>query len=77
LGVAPALFRSVSSLTLIVVRYVVEHEATTVPVLEHAAFTTHAFGHENAAHARWPDHASRVELHELHVDELGTGAISE
>src|SRR5919198_1355049 len=40
-------------------------------------FTTHAFGHENAAHAGRPHHARGMELHELHVDELGAGFVGE
>src|SRR5205814_2201458 len=36
-----------------------------------------ALGHEDAPHARRPDHAGRVELHELHVDQLGPGVVGQ
>ena len=32
-------------------------------------------GHEDAPDTGWPDHAGRVELDELHVDEVGAGEI--
>ena len=44
-------------------------------VLQHAAFAAHALGDENALDARRPDHPGRMELDELHVDELGARAI--
>ena len=54
-------------------RDVIEHEALPLAVLERAAVTAHAFGHEEAAHARWPDHPRRMELDHLHVDEVRAG----
>ena len=45
--------------------------------LQHAAFAAHALGDENAAHARRPDHARRMELDELHVLQRGAGVIGE
>ena len=45
--------------------------------VQDAAFAAHAFGDEDAAHARRPDHAGRVELHELHVDQVGAGVVGE
>ena len=44
---------------------------------EDAAFAAHAFGDQDAAHARRPDHAGRMELHELHVDEIGAGVVGQ
>ena len=58
-------------------RDVVEHEAAALAVGEDSAFAAHAFGDEDAAHARRPHHPGRVELDELHVDQLGPGLIGE
>ena len=74
LRVAPALFRIRRRLRLVVVGDVVEHEAAAFAVLQHAAFAAHALGDEDALDARRPDHPGRMELDELHVDELGAGA---
>ena len=76
LGISPALFRIVRGLAAVVVGDVVEHEAAALAVAEDPAFTA-ALGDENALDARRPDHAGRVELHELHVDEIGAGVIRE
>ena len=46
-------------------------------VAQDAAFAAHAFGDEDAAHARRPDHAGRMELDELHVLQLGAGVVGE
>ena len=35
------------------------------------------FRHENAANARRPDHAGRMELDELHIHQLGAGVVGE
>ena len=56
---------------------VVEHEAAPFLVQEDAAFAAHAFGDEDALHARRPDHAGRMELDELHVHQLGAGVVGE
>ena len=77
LRVAPAFFRIGRRLRLVVVGDVVEHEAAAFAVLEDAAFAAHAFGHEDALDARRPDHPGRMELDELHVDQLGAGAIGQ
>ena len=77
LRVAPALFGIVGGLAAVVVGDVVEHEAAALAVAQHAAFAAHAFGDEDALHARRPDHPGRMELDELHVDQLGAGAIGE
>ena len=45
--------------------------------MQDAAFAAHAFGDEDAAHARRPDHAGRMELDELHVHQLGAGVVGE
>ena len=52
---------------------VVEHEALALGVAQHAAVAAHTFGDEDAAHAERPHHAGRVELHRLHVDDVGPG----
>ena len=77
LRVAPALFFVVRGLRAIVLRDVVEHEPAALAVLEHAAFAAHGFGDEDAANARRPDHAGRMELDELHVHQLGAGVVGE
>ena len=46
-------------------------------VAQHAALAAHALGDQDAAHARRPDHAGGVELHELHVHQLGAGVVGE
>ena len=56
---------------------VVEHEPLAVLVPQDAAFAAHAFGDENALHARRPDHAGGVELDELHVEQFGARMIGE
>src|SRR5207249_6161927 len=49
---------------------VIEHEALALVVLEHPAVAPNALGHEDPAHGRWPHHPRRVELDELHVDQI-------
>src|SRR5215212_7419753 len=53
------------------------HVALALGVPQDAALAAHALGHEDAAHAGWPHHPGRVELHHLHVDELGPGVVGE
>lgn len=48
---------------------VVEHEPLALGVAQHPAVTAHGLGDEDALHRRGPDHAGRVELHELHVQQ--------
>ena len=50
-----------------------EHETLALLVREDAAFAAHAFGDENAHHARRPDHAGGMKLDELHVDQFRAG----
>src|SRR6266571_9237157 len=52
---------------------VVEHEPSSLRVQKRSPITPYAFGHQNPAHTRWPDHASRMELDHLHVDQVGAG----
>jgi hypothetical protein len=59
------------------VRDVVEHEPPALGVPQDAALAADALGYEDAADARRPHHAGRVELHELHVDQLGPGVVGE
>jgi len=75
LGVPPAFFRVSSRLGFVVVGNVAKHEAIAFAVLQHAAFTTHALGDEDALHAGWPHHAGGMELHKLHVDEFRARAV--
>ena len=53
------------------------HEALAVRVAEHAALAAHGLGHQQARDARRPDHPGRVELDELHVDELRARLVGE
>ena len=75
--VAEAFFLVLRGLRLVVVRDVAEHEPLALVVPQHAALAANAFGDEDAADARRPDHAGRVELDELHVDEFGPGVVGE
>ena len=50
---------------------VLPHEPLAVVVAQDPALAADGLGHEQAADAGRPDHAGRVELDELHVDELG------
>ncbi len=56
---------------------VVEHEALARGVLERAAVAAHALGHQDAAHRGRPHHPGRVELDELHVDQVGARPVGE
>ena len=60
-----------------VVGEVAPHEALAIGVAEDAALPSHGLGHQEASHAGGPHHAGRVELDELHVDELGTRPIGQ
>src|SRR5581483_10187508 len=53
------------------------HESLAARVAEDAALAAYRLGHEQARHAGRPHHAGRVELDELHVDELGAGLVGE
>src|SRR5262245_6885731 len=77
LRIAPAFFGIGCRLWFVVVRNIAEHEPLAFVVLEDAAFTANTFGDENALHAWRPDHPGWMKLHELHVDEFGTGTIRE
>src|SRR5882724_9642300 len=52
------------------------HETLAELVAKDAALAANGFGDENALHAGGPDHASGMELHELHVHELRAGFVS-
>src|SRR6185437_11833133 len=77
LRVAPTFLLIVGGLVAIERRNVVEHETPTFFIAQDPTFATHAFGHENAANARRPDHAGGMELHKLHVHQRGPGMIGE
>ena len=51
------------------VRDVVEHEPLALGVAQHPAVAADGLGDEDPLHRRRPDHAGRVELQELHVDQ--------
>ena len=75
--IAPALFLVVGGLVAVRLGNVVEHEAAPFLVEEDASFAAHAFGDEDPLHAGRPDHAGGMELDELHVHQLGAGAVGE
>ena len=77
LRVQPPLVFVVGRLTFVRFRNVVEHEPAPELIAEHATFAAHPFGHQNAAHAGRPHHAGGMELHELHVHQVGAGVIRE
>ncbi len=77
LGIAPALLLGVRGLVAIVLGDIVEHETLALLVPQHTAFAPHSFGHQDPAHAGWPDHAGGMKLHELHVLERGPGMVGE
>ena len=56
---------------------VVPHEPFAVLVAQDPALAADRLGDEQPANARRPDHPGRVELDELHVDQLGAGLIGE
>src|SRR5437773_1264806 len=62
LCIAPPFVLVIRGLASIVLRNGIEHEAAAFAVEEDAALTAHAFGDENALHARRPDHAGRMKL---------------
>ena len=59
------------------VRHVVEHEPLALGVAQDSPVAAHRLRHEDALDRRRPDHARRVELDELHVDQGGAGAQGE
>jgi hypothetical protein len=77
LAVTPALLGVPGRLVLVGLRDVVEHEALAAGVEQDAPFAAHPLRHQDAAHARRPDHARRVELHELHVDQFSAGVVGQ
>jgi hypothetical protein len=56
-------------------RVVIEHEARALCVEEEPALAAHRLGDKNAARSRGPDHARRMELHELHVEQVRAGRV--
>src|SRR3984893_18681102 len=77
LTIAPALFFVVRSLSTIIFRNRIEHKTATLFIRQDPAFTAYAFSHQNSHDTRRPDHAGRMKLHELHVDQICTCVISE
>src|SRR5208282_2370741 len=70
LGIAPTFLRIVGGLRLIGFRNVSEHEPLAIPVEQDPPIAAHTFGDKNTLDARRPDHAGRVKLHELHVNQF-------
>ena len=56
---------------------VLPHEPLAGLVAQDPALAADGLGDEQAADARRPDHAGRVELDELHVDQLGAGLVGQ
>ncbi len=75
LSVSPSFVRVGRRLRPVVLRDIIEHEATAVAVLQNAALASDALRDQNAAYTRRPDHAGRVELDELHVLQRGASPI--
>ena len=57
-------------------RVVALHETLAGFVAKNASFTAHRFGDENSLHAGRPNHSRGMELHKLHVHQLGARFIS-
>src|SRR3972149_7410877 len=77
LGVPPTLLFVVGGLALVEFGNVVEHEPEAQVVAKDPALAANTLGHQDAAHARRPDHSRRVELEVLHVDEIGARVVRE
>ena len=77
LRIDPALFGVVRRRVLVEVGNVVEHEPVAVAVRQDAALSPNALRDQDAPHARRPDHARRVELHEFHVQQRGPGVVGQ
>src|SRR5262245_64888570 len=77
LAVMPPFQFVVRGLALVRVGNVVEHEAPAFAVAQDSAFAPHAFGDKNAGDAGRPNHAGRMELHELNVDQIRARVVSE
>ena len=73
--ISPAFFFVVGRLILVVRRNVVEHEPFAFAIAEDPAFAANSLGHQDAPHARRPDHSGRVELNKFHIDQLGPRVI--
>ena len=58
-------------------RVVALHEPLAARVAQDAALAADRLGDEQPGDARRPDHPGRMELHELHVDQLGARLVRE
>src|SRR5215218_6429293 len=56
---------------------VVLHVPHTLGVAEKSSLAAHPLGDEQTAHAWRPDHPGRMELHHLHVHQLGSCVVAE
>jgi hypothetical protein len=77
LGIAPALFFRVGGLIDVERWNVLEHESFAVLVSKNSALAANSLGYQDAANAGRPNHSGRMELHELHVHQCGSGVIRE
>ncbi len=77
LRVPPAFLFVVGGLALVEIGDVVEHEPPALVVAQDPALASNPLGHQDSAHARRPDHARRMELEVLHVDEVGARVVRE
>ncbi|MBV6491284.1 MAG: hypothetical protein CNCCGFBP_01861 [Fimbriimonadaceae bacterium] len=69
--IPPTLFGVIRRLSLVEFGDVVEHEPDAFAVLEDSPLAPDAFCNQKSLDGGRPDHACRVELHELHVDQFG------
>src|SRR5205807_9573954 len=58
-------------------RNIFEHESLAIPITQHPSLAAHPFRDQNAAHAWWPNHSRRMELHKFHVHQRRTGMVGE
>src|SRR5262249_42311073 len=77
LRVAPAFLFVVRGLRPVRLGDVVEHEPLAVLVAMDLARAPYPLVHDDPTDARRPDHAGWMELHELHVPQLGPRVVGE
>src|SRR5205814_4094740 len=77
LRVTEPFFFGIGGLAAIVLRNVVEEEPLALAVEQHSTFAADALGDEDALYGGRPDHPGGMELHELHVHQIGAGVVRE
>src|SRR5262245_37985086 len=75
LAVFPSFQFVIGRLRFVGVRNVAEHESLAEAVAENTAFAAYAFSDENARNTWRPDHSGGMELHELHVQQVGARVV--